>query len=106
MYEPVEIYEVEEWGDCPTDICATDSYSEYFTTLEEAKQHFDDVALYVNDIDICDISEWSAKKVFYTGGCTLRKLRVDLVSENPVSLDRDIVQTLKEVTVKTEIIIK
>lgn len=40
----VVIYEVEEWGFCSTNICARDSCVTYFTTLEEAKHHFDNVA--------------------------------------------------------------
>lgn len=40
----VEIYEVEEWGFCSINICARDSYVTCFTTLKEAKQHFDKVA--------------------------------------------------------------
>lgn len=37
------IYEVEEWGFCSTNICARDSCITYFTTLEEAKHHFDNI---------------------------------------------------------------
>lgn len=40
----VVIYEVEEWGFCSTNIFARDSCVTYFTTLEEAKHHFDNVA--------------------------------------------------------------
>lgn len=71
----VDIYEVEEWGFCSINICARDSYISYFTTLEEAKHHFDNVAK-LNELsrehsnnmkDVC--STLSRRKE----GCTLRK---------------------------------
>lgn len=96
MYEPVEIYEVEEWGSDPFSTYSTDSYSEYFTTLEEAKEHFDDVALYTTErVEYGDIKK-KCSATYYNEGCTLRKVRFDLLDENSKTLDRNIEQTIKE----------
>lgn len=76
----VEIYEVEEWGFCSTNIYARDSYITYFTTLEEAKYHFDNVAE-LNKLsrecsntmkDVCGTLSYRKE------GCTLRKITVSL----------------------------
>lgn len=98
MYEPVEIYEVEQWYEIPTDVHATAGYSEYFTTLDEAKQYFDKVAFFIiNDVKCNDLIE-AAKVVCCNEGCTLRKLKFDLLLESPVSLDKNIEQVIQEVT--------
>lgn len=76
----VEIYEVEEWGFCSTNICARDSYITYFTTLEEAKHHFDNVAelnklsMEYNNImkNVC------ATLSYRKDGCTLRKITANI----------------------------
>lgn len=76
----VEIYEVEEWGFCSTNICARDSCITYFTTLEDAKHHFDNVAE-LNKIsrehsnimkDVCATISYRKE------GCTLRKITANL----------------------------
>ena len=76
----VEIYEVEEWGFCSINICARDSYITYFTTLEEAKHHFDNIAE-LNKIsrehsnimkDVCTTLSYRKE------GCTLRKITASL----------------------------
>lgn len=76
----VEIYEVEEWWFCSTNICARDSYITYFTTLEEAKHHFDNVAE-LNKLSrehnnimkaVGDILSYRKE------GCTLRKITASL----------------------------
>ena len=72
----VELYEVEEWGFCSENIYARDSYITYFTTLEEAKHHFDNVAELnkisreYNNImkDVCTALSYRKE------GCTLRKI--------------------------------
>lgn len=76
----VEFYEVEEWGFCSINICARDSYITYFTTLEEAKHHFDNVAE-LNKLSrehnnimkaVGDILSYRKE------GCTLRKITASL----------------------------
>lgn len=128
MYEPIEIYEVEDWGLDSFDP-NKDGWSEYFTTLEEAEQYFDEITTdydecYAEDYDeyrnytdeygtkrieatkyVTDREEYNYErkgpKITYTKtGCTLRKLKVDLWSENPVSLDIDYEQPIKEVVEK------
>lgn len=72
----VEIYEVEEWGFCSTNICARDSCITYFTTLEEAKHHFDNIvelnklSREYNNImkDVCCTLSYRKE------GCTLSKI--------------------------------
>lgn len=77
----VEIYEVEEWGFCSTSNCGRElSYITYFTTLEEAKHHFDNVAELNklsrehNNImkDVCGTLSYRKE------GCTLRKITATL----------------------------
>lgn len=76
----VVLYEVEEWGFCSTNICARDSYVTYFTTLEEAKHHFDNVieltklSMGYNNImkDVC------ATLSYRKEGCILRKITTNL----------------------------
>lgn len=76
----VEIYEVEECGVCSTNICARDICFTYFTTLEEAKHHFDNVAELNklsrehNNImkDVC------ATLSYRKEGCILRKITASL----------------------------
>lgn len=131
MYEPIEIYEVEEWG-CDSFDPNIDGQSEHFTTLEEAEQYFDEVTKgYYTDYDECyaDYDEYrnytdeygtkrieatkyvtdreeynyerKGPKITYSkAGCTLRKLKVDLLRESPVSLDIDFEQPIKEVIEK------
>ena len=130
MYEPIEIYEVEDWGLDSFDP-NINGYSEHFTTLEEAEKYFDEIATdydecyaedydeyrnytdeygtkrieaikYVTDREEYNIYDRKGSKITYTKeGCTLRKLKVDLLSEKPVSLDIDCEHTIKEVIEKT-----
>lgn len=95
MYEPVEIYEVEEWDSNPFS-GDTNGYSEYFTTLEEAIQHYEEVASYtIDSVEYDDINK-NSLATYYNKGCTLRKVRFDLLDENFKTLDRNIEQTIKE----------
>lgn len=76
----VELYEVEEWGFCSINIGVRDSYITYFTTLEEAKHHFDNVAElnklsreYSNIMkDVCPTLSYRKE------GCTLSKITANL----------------------------
>ena len=76
----VDIYEVEEWWFCSINICARDSYITYFTTLEEAKHHFDNVAEltklsreHINIMkDVCNTLSYRKD------GCTLRKITASI----------------------------
>ena len=77
----VVIYEVEEWGFCSTNIYARDSYFTYFTTLEDAKYHFDNVVklskLSREHSNI--MKEVCATTLSYREeGCTLRKITVSI----------------------------
>lgn len=74
--DTVVIYEVEEWGFCSINIYARDSYITYFTTLEDAKHHFDNV-VELNKFsrehsnimkDVCVTLSYRKE------GCTLRKI--------------------------------
>lgn len=91
----VVLYEVEEWGFCSTNICARDRYITYFTTLEEAKHHFDNVAELnkmsreYNNImkDVCTALSYRKE------GCTLRKIttnlrgsRIEVLASNTIQL--------------------
>lgn len=98
MYEPVEIYEVEEWKYNSYTYYDTDSYSENFTTLEEAIQHFNNVVKYGNDWTKNVHTMMKSKATHYTVGYTLRKVMFDLLDENSMTLDRDIVKIIKEFT--------
>ena len=94
--KPVEIYEVESWGSDPFSTYNTNSYSEYFTTLEEAIQHYEEVASYtIDSVEYDDINK-NSLATYYNEGCTLRKVRFDLLDENSKTLDRNIEQTIKE----------
>lgn len=73
----VVIYEVEECGFCSINVGAREySYITYFTTLEEAKHHFDNVAElnklsreYSNSMkDACGTLSYRKE------GCTLKKI--------------------------------
>lgn len=98
MYEPVEIYEVEEWGSNPFS-GDTNGYSEYFTTLEEAIQHYEEVASYtVDSVEYDDITK-NSLATYYNSGCTLRKIKIDLLDEHSKTLDINIEQTIKEIVV-------
>lgn len=76
----VVIYEVEEWGFCSIDVSARDRNITYFTTLEEAKHQFDNLAElnkysreYTNSVeDVC------ATLSYRKEGCTLRKITANL----------------------------
>ena len=76
----VVIYEVEEWGFCSTNICARDSCVTYFTTLEDAKHHFDNVAelnkLSMEHSNI--MKDVCATLSYRKEGCTLRKITVSI----------------------------
>ena len=77
----VVIYEVEEWGFCSTINCGRElSYITYFTTLEEAKHHFDNVAeLNKLSREHSNIMKSVCVTLSYRKeGCTLRKITADL----------------------------
>lgn len=76
----VVLYEVEEWGVCSTNNCARDSCITYFTTVEEAKHHFDNVAE-LNKIsrERCNIMKEVCNTLSYRKeGCTLRKITASI----------------------------
>ena len=98
MYEPIEIYEVEEWENNSFSTYDTDSYSEYFTTLDEAIQHFNNVATITTDWGEYVCMMMKSNATCCTAGYTLRKVRFDLLDENSMTLDRNIVKTIKEIT--------
>ena len=98
LYDSVDIYEVEEWDYNSYSPYDTDSYSEYFTTLEEAIQHFNNVVNYRNGWIENIHTMMKTKTTYYTAGCTLRKVRFDLLDENSMTLDCDIVKIIKEFT--------
>ena len=98
MYEPVEIYEVEEWDSNPFSY-DVNGYSEYFTTLEEAIQHYEEVASFtIDSVEYDDINK-NSLATYYNSGCTLRKIKIDLLDEHSKTLDIDIEQTIKEIVV-------
>lgn len=99
MYEPVEIYEVVEWESNPFSTSNTYSYSEYFTTLEEAIQYFDNVASFTIDRVEYDDMKKNSMATYYNAGCTLRKVSINLLDENSKTLDIKIEQTIKEIAV-------
>lgn len=76
----VEFYEVEEWGFCSTNIYARDICLTYFTTLEEAKHHFDNVAE-LNKISMehsNTMKDVGTTLSYRKEGCTLRKTTANL----------------------------
>lgn len=77
-----EIYEVEEWGYevfCPNSIS---SYSEFFTTLDEAEQSFKEKANFIIDsTEYNNIQGSRTNCTYYKDICTLRKLKVSLGSD-------------------------
>ena len=95
MYEPVEIYEVEEWDSNPFSY-DVNGYSEYFTTLEEATQYYEEVASYtIDSVEYADIKK-NSLATYYNSGCTLRKIKIKLFDEHSKTLDINIEQTIKE----------
>ena len=97
-YEPIEIYEVEEWDKDPFSYDVYE-YSEYFTTLEEAIQHYEEVASNtVDSVEYDDIKK-NSLATYYNSGCTLRKIKIDLLDEHSKTLDINIEQTIKEIVV-------
>lgn len=99
MYEPIELYEVEEWDNNPLSN-DFDGYSEYFTTLEEAIQHYEEVASYtVDSVEYDDITKNYSLATYYNSGCTLRKIKIKLLDEHSKTLYIDIEQTIKEIIV-------
>lgn len=75
----VELYEVEEWGFCSTNIYARDSCITYFTTLEEAKHHFENVAELNKLSRECNIMKDVCATLSYRKeGCTLRKITASI----------------------------
>lgn len=86
-----EIYEVEEWGYEVFSPNSISSYSEYFTTLEEAEQNFKEKAKFIIDSTEHNIQTLRTNVKYYKDICTLRKLKVSLGS------DRCIEYVIKEV---------
>lgn len=95
----VEFYEVEEWGFCSTNNCGRElSYITYFTTLEEAKHHFNNVAElnklsreHINIMkDVCSTLSYRKE------GCTLSKITANLRgSRKEVLATNSSIQTFK-----------
>lgn len=131
IYYPIEIYEVEEWAcdsfdtnidgysEHFTTLDEAEKYFEevtkgYYTDYDECYADYDEyrnyedeygtkrieTTKYVTDREECDIQR-KIKITYDKAGCTLRKLKVDLLSENPVSLDIDFGHPIKEVIEKT-----
>lgn len=86
-----EIYEVEEWEYEVFNPNNISSYSEYFTTLEEAEQNFKEKAKFIIDSTEYNIQMSRTNVKYYKDICTLRKLKVSLGS------DRCIEYIIKEV---------
>ena len=81
----VELYEVEEWGFYSINICVRDSCSTYFTTLEEAEQHFVKVVGLNKHLgEYNNLMKTACPTLSYRKeGCTLRKIKVSV--ENTIT---------------------
>lgn len=86
-----DIYVVEEWEYEVFNPSNITSYSEYFTTLEEAEQNFKEKAKFIIDSTEYNIQTSKTNVKYYKDICTLRKLKVSLGS------DRCIEYIIKEV---------